>query len=88
MERRGLWAMKAPVDLLVIQLDEESKWVMALESSVSELTEMRQTCPFGTYNVLHKMIDAPCATQTLMSPMLIAEMDDPLTPLAEWGLVG
>jgi hypothetical protein len=39
--------MRMPVDLLVIQQEEESKWAMAFESSAREPTDMRQTVTFG-----------------------------------------
>jgi hypothetical protein len=80
--------MKAPVDLSVIQQDVESKWAMALESSVRELTEIRRTFAFGMYNVLRSMIDAPRATRTLISPTPMAEMEDPPIPFTDRGVVG
>ena len=80
--------MKAPVDLSVIQQDDESKWAMAFESSVRELTEMSRTLAFGMYSVLRKVIDAPRATRILMSPTPKAGIEDPPTPFTERGVVG
>ena len=80
--------MKAPVDLSVIQQDDESKWAMAFESSMRELMEMSQTLVFGMYSVLHKVIDVPHATRILMSPTPKVGIEDPPTPFTEQGVVG
>jgi hypothetical protein len=88
VESRGPQAMKAPVDLLVIQQDEESKWAMAFESAVRELMEMSRTLVFRMYSVLSKIIDAPRATRILISLMPMAGIEDLRTPFTEQGSVG
>ena len=75
--------MKVPVDLSVIQQDDESKWAMAFESSMRELMEISRTLAFRMYSVLHKVIDAPCAMHILMSLTPKVGIEDPPTPFTE-----
>ena len=75
--------MKVPVDLSVIQQDEESKWVIVLESSARQPTEMRHTVAFGMKSALCNMIDVPCAACNLISPTPMVAIEEPLTPFTE-----